>query len=152
MLWLILGDFNKIILPFEVKGGNFIQSKVAKFSQVLESCRLLDLRAIGSIFTWFRREKGGRSVSKRLDRTLSYCKLLESEIRLHFNINGALTFQKLMLKISRRCTLIIVLYWLHVVAWMRLCLIDHSESTLFGLLMSASILLSFRLGLMWLLL
>ncbi|XP_019418580.1 PREDICTED: uncharacterized protein LOC109329367 [Lupinus angustifolius] len=32
---------------------------------------LFDLGAIGSRFTWFRREQGGRNVSKRLDRALA---------------------------------------------------------------------------------
>ncbi|XP_019459941.1 PREDICTED: uncharacterized protein LOC109359701 [Lupinus angustifolius] len=69
--WLVLGDFNEIILPPEVRGGNFILPRATKFSQVLGSCGLLDLGAIGSRFTWFRREQGGRNVSKRLDRALA---------------------------------------------------------------------------------
>ncbi|XP_019434885.1 PREDICTED: uncharacterized protein LOC109341431 [Lupinus angustifolius] len=69
--WLLLGDFNEVLLPFEVRGGNFIASRAQKFSQLMDKCGLLDLGAVGSRFTWFRRVESGCSIFKRLDRGLS---------------------------------------------------------------------------------
>ncbi|KAJ1421151.1 Endonuclease/exonuclease/phosphatase superfamily [Sesbania bispinosa] len=71
--WALLGDFNEILLPSEVRGGSFLASRAFKFAQVLESCRLIDIGAIGSKYTWFRKEHGGRSIAKRLDRVLVDC-------------------------------------------------------------------------------
>ena len=69
--WLVVGDFNEILLPSEVKGGDFYPRRAANFMDVLDRCRLLDLGAVGGRFTWFRSIQGGRFVSKRLDRAIA---------------------------------------------------------------------------------
>ncbi|KAF1889250.1 hypothetical protein Lal_00024573 [Lupinus albus] len=71
--WLILVEFNDIILPSEVRGGNFILHGATKFSITLESCGLMDLGAIVSRYTWFRRYQSGRIISKPLDHALFNC-------------------------------------------------------------------------------
>lgn len=71
--WLLMGDFNEILLPTEVRGGNFIANRAAKFSEVLDRCGLLDLKAKGGKFTWFRKTQGNQHIHKRLDRAFSYC-------------------------------------------------------------------------------
>lgn len=43
---MIIEDWNEILLPYEVRGGDFLPSRVARFSQVLEDCRLVDLGAV----------------------------------------------------------------------------------------------------------
>lgn len=53
MPWLLLGDFNEILLPFEVRGGSFSINCSLTFSQVLEDCGLLDFEAIGNKYIWF---------------------------------------------------------------------------------------------------
>ncbi|XP_019457635.1 PREDICTED: uncharacterized protein LOC109358024 [Lupinus angustifolius] len=69
--WFLLGDFNEVLLPSETRGGHFNHSRANRFAHVLEVCGLMDIGAVGSRSTWFRREHSGRSISKRLDRGLS---------------------------------------------------------------------------------
>lgn len=71
--WLLLGDFNEILLPSEVKGGIYSISRAGKFANVMETCGLLDLGATGSLFTWYRMVYGSHVVSKRLDRAVVDC-------------------------------------------------------------------------------
>lgn len=69
--WLLVGDFNEILLPSEVKGGNFLLSRANQFAQVLDECKLLDLGASGSKFTWCKNNQG--KVLKRLDSAIVDC-------------------------------------------------------------------------------
>lgn len=41
------------------------------FAVVFDSCRLIDLRATSSSYSWYRKEVGFHKVSKRLDRALA---------------------------------------------------------------------------------
>ena len=66
--WLLMGDFNDIVFPSEVKGGVFSVNFADKFSEVIEKCRLIDLGATGSFYTWYRKEFGVLKISKSLDR------------------------------------------------------------------------------------
>jgi len=68
--WLLLGDFNDILIPSEQKGGSFSQASAEKFADMIENCNLLDLDFFGSKFTWQSRCRGGLLVSRRLDRGL----------------------------------------------------------------------------------
>lgn len=43
--WMLIGDFNEVMLPSEVRGCQFVLSRADKFSLVLEQCGLLDLGA-----------------------------------------------------------------------------------------------------------
>ena len=66
MPWMLLGDINEILYPFEKEGGNprpvlCMQS----FRDVLTECGLSDLGYTGDKFTWHR---GG--IRERLDRGL----------------------------------------------------------------------------------
>ncbi|KAF7842623.1 putative ribonuclease H protein At1g65750 family [Senna tora] len=69
--WLVLGDFNDILLPNEVKGGNFYPRKAEKFSNHLDSCSLSDIGAKGPLYTWRRAMRNNIIVSKRLDRAVA---------------------------------------------------------------------------------
>lgn len=71
--WFLIGDFNEVLLPSEVRGRNFVTIKAMKFSQVLKHCGLFDLGATGNLFTWFQKPEGFGLVSKRLDRALADC-------------------------------------------------------------------------------
>lgn len=69
---VLLGDFNEIILPSEVRGGMYCRKHAFRFAKVLEKCNLLvDLGASGNKFTWHRNNNGVRTISKRLDRAVS---------------------------------------------------------------------------------
>lgn len=71
--WVLLSDFNEILLPFEVRGGSFTLARANCFAHVLEYCNLLDLGYMGSPFTWHRSSQGLKRMAKRLDRVLADC-------------------------------------------------------------------------------
>lgn len=76
--WTLLGDFNEILLPSEVRGGSFSLARANSFANVLENCNLTDLGFMGSPFTWHRNSQGlsrmsKRLMLKRLDRILAAC-------------------------------------------------------------------------------
>jgi hypothetical protein len=68
ILWLVIGDFNDILLPSEHKGGVFSMSKADLFARNIDRCGLIDLGAFGTKFTWQGHCRGGRVVHRRLDR------------------------------------------------------------------------------------
>ena len=70
--WLLIGDFNDIMLPSEVRGGIFYPNHSAHFLEMIDFCGLLDLSAVGNLFTWFRKDPAGFLIFKRLDRALAY--------------------------------------------------------------------------------
>lgn len=64
-LWLMLGDFNEILLPGDQRGGNFLLSRAEAFALMYDQCGMVDLNTIGSRFTWHRNCKGNRAISKK---------------------------------------------------------------------------------------
>lgn len=68
--WMLIRDFNEIILPSEQKGGLFYPSRANRFNNVLHSNNLIDLEYYGTKFTWQKPCRGNRLVSKRLDRAI----------------------------------------------------------------------------------
>lgn len=91
--WLLVGDFNEILLPSEVMGGNFVHARAYEFAKVLENCDLLDLGTSGSVHTWYINNQGMRRISKRLDRAIADCNwrvcfpeaVVETLSRLHLD-------------------------------------------------------------------
>ena len=69
--WILMGDFNDILLPSEVKGGAFYASRAKAFTDMMENCQLVDMGAYGNKFTWFRSGQNSNSIAKRLDRALA---------------------------------------------------------------------------------
>ncbi|XP_057445038.1 uncharacterized protein LOC130737304 [Lotus japonicus] len=69
--WMVVGDFNEILYPLEVRGGAFLASRALRFADALEACHLIDLGVKGGSFTWHRKERGTLKVSKRLDRAVA---------------------------------------------------------------------------------
>nr|KYP54501.1 Transposon TX1 uncharacterized [Cajanus cajan] len=67
--WLLIGDFNDIMVASEQRGGTFDIGRADIFAQQLELCGLLDLNLMGAKFTWHRR-RNGLSLHKRLDRAV----------------------------------------------------------------------------------
>nr|KYP37152.1 Transposon TX1 uncharacterized [Cajanus cajan] len=64
--WLVLGDFNEILLSTECRGGRFSMTRASQFLEVLNECNLLDMGAKGLRFTWYRNQRGV-VLAKRLD-------------------------------------------------------------------------------------
>ncbi|XP_057418470.1 uncharacterized protein LOC130712668 [Lotus japonicus] len=68
--WLLVGDMNETLLPSEVRGGEFMARRAAKFAEVLAQCNLVDLGLVGGRYTWFRKRNNRIILSKKLDRGL----------------------------------------------------------------------------------
>nr|XP_029148269.1 uncharacterized protein LOC112742262 [Arachis hypogaea] len=68
--WIVLGEFNDVLLQSEVRGGQFRLARAEQFAETLEDCGLFDMGAIGRRFTWYRKVKGGVQVAKKLDRAV----------------------------------------------------------------------------------
>ncbi|XP_057425891.1 uncharacterized protein LOC130719279 [Lotus japonicus] len=68
--WLLVGDMNEILHPSEVRGGEFVASRAARFATLLEECCLVDLGAVGGNYTLFWKNNNIIVLSKRLDRAL----------------------------------------------------------------------------------
>jgi hypothetical protein len=69
--WMIVGDFNEVILPSEQKGGNFNQSRADALLKVMDECHFVDIATSGTKFTWVRNCTGQRRISKKLDRGIA---------------------------------------------------------------------------------
>lgn len=69
--WLLLGDFNEILLPNEYWGsGSKPYNQIAEFTRLVEDCLLMDLGFKRPKFTWCNRRFEGNLVYARLDRGL----------------------------------------------------------------------------------
>lgn len=68
--WMLVGDFNEITLPSELKGGNFDHNRAVNFLNMIDSCNFLDVTTIGGLFTWCRNCVGKKKVFRKLDRGL----------------------------------------------------------------------------------
>lgn len=67
-----MGDLKEIMLNHE-KTGSLIreQTQIAIFRDVVDVCKLEDLRYSGQHFTWLNRQSGFSIIQERLDRTLA---------------------------------------------------------------------------------
>ncbi|XP_072086976.1 uncharacterized protein [Arachis hypogaea] len=68
--WIVLGDFNDVLLQSEVRGGQFRLARAEQFVETLEDCGMFDMGTIGRRFTWYMKVKGGVQVAKKLDRVV----------------------------------------------------------------------------------
>ncbi|KAH0650293.1 hypothetical protein KY284_030205 [Solanum tuberosum] len=67
--WLVGGDFNVIMNEDEKQGGlNFTQYEAMDFSQCINNCALIEMKYVGSKFTWWNGRIEGECIFKRLDR------------------------------------------------------------------------------------
>lgn len=71
--WMLVGDFNEVLLPSKVRGGSFYSMRALKVGDVLDNCSLVDLGFKGPAFMWHRSMQGGQKISKRLDRAVANC-------------------------------------------------------------------------------
>lgn len=70
--WLLLGDFNEILLEEEKLGGaSFNPNSASLFLDLMNKCQLMDLGSTGPKFTWRGPLlQGHRRIFERLDRGL----------------------------------------------------------------------------------
>ncbi|XP_028214846.1 uncharacterized protein LOC114396862 [Glycine soja] len=68
--WLMLKDFNDIILSSEVSGGLFYPSRAFALANFFNECGLLDLGTVRGRFTWRKNIQNGGHMRKKLDRCM----------------------------------------------------------------------------------
>ncbi|KAI9113143.1 hypothetical protein K1719_015668 [Acacia pycnantha] len=70
--WVVMGDFNDIATAMEKSGGSGrVESRMRRFTDRLQRCRLSDLGSCGPKFTWKGPVSvGGCRIFERLDRAL----------------------------------------------------------------------------------
>jgi len=69
--WVIGGDFNTTRFTNEKMGGNPLSFQLlAPFNDVITACSLLDLRSMGSIWSWNNKGANGGRITARLSRIL----------------------------------------------------------------------------------
>ncbi|QHO41414.1 uncharacterized protein DS421_5g145540 [Arachis hypogaea] len=66
--WLMLGDFNEVLVASEIRSRAFNSSKVEFFAAAMDECGLMDLGSSRKRFSWFRRVRGDLDVAEKLDR------------------------------------------------------------------------------------
>jgi hypothetical protein len=67
--WMCVGDFNKVLVPFEKLGGNlWQQSLMQAFQHTLEACELTDLGFFGPKYTWSNCQERNALIRERLDK------------------------------------------------------------------------------------
>ena len=67
--WLLVGDFNEIVMPTEMRGRKFIATRGDLMMAMIDACSLIDIEATGMKYTWYRKQVGNVT-TKRLDRAL----------------------------------------------------------------------------------
>lgn len=71
ILWVIIGDFNKVFFEYEKNCGNFCDYGVLRdFREVVDFLGLRDAGFEGLDYIWFNRRGDGAMVEKRFDRFL----------------------------------------------------------------------------------
>ncbi|XP_074313875.1 uncharacterized protein LOC141649075 [Silene latifolia] len=69
--WLVGGDFNNLLFSNERLGGAEVTlADIKPFQDCLHCCDLVDIKAIGSFFTWNNKQELETLVYSRLDRCL----------------------------------------------------------------------------------
>ena len=69
--WLVAGDFNLVLYPEDQFWGKRItQSLLRDFNACIDRCCLLDMKSIGSRFSWCNQQQGAKRILARLDRSL----------------------------------------------------------------------------------
>ncbi|XP_020220996.1 uncharacterized protein LOC109803724 [Cajanus cajan] len=67
--WLLIGDYNEVLSPNEVRGGSFSLRRADRLLDTMEACHLLDMGSSGYKYTWYRGHTHTRT-AKKLDRGL----------------------------------------------------------------------------------
>ncbi|XP_074297473.1 uncharacterized protein LOC141628200 [Silene latifolia] len=70
MLKVIGGDFNNVLFSNERLGSEITLAEVKPFLDCSHDCKIIDMKAVGSFFTWNNKQEVATGVYSRIDRTL----------------------------------------------------------------------------------
>ncbi|XP_074271290.1 uncharacterized protein LOC141595221 [Silene latifolia] len=90
--WAIAGDFNCVLAATERVGGNTSLNEIEPLRRCVEDCGVVDIAAIGSLFTWNNKQRPEDRIYSRIDRFLvnkAWCDLLP-DLYAHFLPEGML--------------------------------------------------------------
>lgn len=69
MPWVIVGDFNEVLMGDDKLGGNSVNiNRELRFQDCLDSCKMIDIGFAGPRFTWSNRRPLSHLVQERIDR------------------------------------------------------------------------------------
>ncbi|XP_074314519.1 uncharacterized protein LOC141649737 [Silene latifolia] len=88
--WIIGGDFNNVLYSNERLGSEITLAEVKPFLDCTHDCKITDLKAVGSFFTWNNKQKVATRVYIRIDRALINDEWLEAfpDAYAHFMTEG----------------------------------------------------------------
>ncbi|XP_074315394.1 uncharacterized protein LOC141651588 [Silene latifolia] len=92
--WVICGDFNTVLVPFERLGGNSTFEEMDDFQRCVAFCGVTDCSAIGSYYTWTNKQDSYSRVFSRLDRMLVNSSWLQDNgsVYAHFYTEGTFDY------------------------------------------------------------
>ncbi|XP_074277927.1 uncharacterized protein LOC141601533 [Silene latifolia] len=64
----VVGDFNCVLSPSERVGGNAPSGEIEPFRRCVADCGLVDIAAIGAVYTWNNKQKHDERIYSRIDR------------------------------------------------------------------------------------
>jgi len=70
--WMVLGDFNEVLAPVEIHGGNQDWDPgMAEFNDFMNACCLVDLRYTGCYYSWSNKRTNSEDfIERKLDRVI----------------------------------------------------------------------------------
>ncbi|XP_074271346.1 uncharacterized protein LOC141595280 [Silene latifolia] len=88
--WIIGGDINNVLYSNERLGSEITLAEVKPFLDFTHDCKITDLKAFGSFFTWNNKQEVATRVYSRIDRALINDKWLEAfpDAYAHFMTEG----------------------------------------------------------------
>ncbi|XP_074287958.1 uncharacterized protein LOC141613120 [Silene latifolia] len=69
--WAIAGDFNCVLSATERVGGNIPNAEIEPFRTCVLGCGVVDIPAIGSLFTWNNKQRPEDRIYSRIDRFMT---------------------------------------------------------------------------------
>ncbi|XP_074303189.1 uncharacterized protein LOC141637599 [Silene latifolia] len=79
--WAVAGDFNCVLSATDRVGGNTPSLEMEPFRRCVADCGVLDITAIGSIFTWNNKQKPEERIYSKIDRLVKNLKNLKPALR-----------------------------------------------------------------------
>ncbi|XP_074293134.1 uncharacterized protein LOC141620066 [Silene latifolia] len=102
--WAIAGDFNCVLNVSERVGGNTPAGEMEPFRRCLADCGVVDIAAVGALYTWNNKQKPEERIYSRIDRFLvnqDWCDSF-TDIYAHFMPEGLLDHTPCLLKSTNR--------------------------------------------------
>ncbi|XP_074277007.1 uncharacterized protein LOC141600662 [Silene latifolia] len=68
--WAVAGDFNCVLSATERVGGNTLSGEMEPFRRCVADCGVVDIAAVGALYTWNNKQKPEERIYSRIDRFL----------------------------------------------------------------------------------